>query len=432
MKRVLIVSPRFAPSNAADSHRVRQSLPYLRALGWEPTVLAVEPDEVEAPQDPLLLRTVPDDVEVVRTGAFPRQWTRRVGIGSLVARSAVPIARAGARLLRERPYDLVFFSTTALDLAALGPRWSKEFGVPYVIDLQDPWYSDYYGTTGVSPPGGRVKYSLSNLLSRWLEPYVLRRASHVVSVSPQYPLDLATRYPWFDPSAATVLPFGAPRADFDVLRRVTVGNPIFDPDDGLDHWVYVGRAGRDMEFALSALFTALADERRRDPDRYRSVRLHFVGTSYADEDSGEPTVSPVAQRCGVGDLVTELPRRISYFEALQCLVDADALLVPGSDDPGYTASKLYPYILAVEAAPRRVPRGQHRPRRLAPDRRRDGGLLRDRGRGRSDRRPHPRRLVRATRMVLAARHRLGRIRAVHRTGDDPPTGGRVRSSIVSA
>ena len=280
---------------------------------------------------------------MVRTGAFPRQWTRRVGIGSLVARSAVPIARAGARRLRERPYDLVFFSTTALDLAALGPRWSKEFGVPYVIDLQDPWYSDYYGTTGVSPPGGRVKYSLSNLLSRWLEPYVLRRASHVVSVSPQYPLDLATRYPWFDPSAATVLPFGAPRADFDVLRRVTVGNPIFDPDDGLDHWVYVGRAGRDMEFALSALFTALADERLRDPDRYRSVRLHFVGTSYADEDSGEPTVSPVAQRCGVGDLVTELPRRISYFEALQCLVDADALLVPGSDDPGYTASKLYPY-----------------------------------------------------------------------------------------
>src|SRR5207302_486281 len=35
-----------------------------------------------------------------------------------------------------------------------------------------------------------------------------------------------------------------------------------------------------------------------------------------------------------------------YFETLKCLVDADALLVPGSQDPKYTASKIYPYILA--------------------------------------------------------------------------------------
>ena len=309
-------------------------------------MLAVEPDEVEAPQDPLLLNTVPDDVEVVRTGAIPRRWTRRIGLGSLVARSAVPIARAGARLLRDRPYDLVFFSTTALDLAALGPLWLKEFGVPYIVDLQDPWYSDYYRMTGVSPPGGKMKFALSNLMSRWLEPYVLRRASHVVSVSPQYPLDLSNRYPWFDPKRATVLPFGAPRVDFDVLKQTRVCNPIFDPHDRWSHWVYVGRAGHDMEFSLSALFTALAEERLHNPERYQSLRLHFVGTSYADGDSGESTVFPIAHRCGVGDIVSEQPRRISYFEALQCLVDADALLVPGSDDPGYTASKLYPYILA--------------------------------------------------------------------------------------
>ena len=85
LKRALIVFPRFTPSNAADSHRVRQSLPYYREAGWEPTVLAVDPDEVSAPQDALLLRTIPDDVEVVRTGALPRRWTQRVGVGSLEA-----------------------------------------------------------------------------------------------------------------------------------------------------------------------------------------------------------------------------------------------------------------------------------------------------------------------------------------------------------
>ena len=45
-------------------------------------------------------------------------------------------------------------------------------------------------------------------------------------------------------------------------------------------------------------------------------------------------------------MVSEVTDRIPYFEALQCLRDADALFVPGSDDPGYTASKIYPYILA--------------------------------------------------------------------------------------
>ena len=46
------MAPRFAPSNAADGHRVRQSLPYYRENGWEPVVLAVRPEEVEAPVDP--------------------------------------------------------------------------------------------------------------------------------------------------------------------------------------------------------------------------------------------------------------------------------------------------------------------------------------------------------------------------------------------
>jgi hypothetical protein len=38
--------------------------------------------------------------------------------------------------------------------------------------------------------------------------------------------------------------------------------------------------------------------------------------------------------------------RVPYFEALQLLKDADLLLLIGSDDPQYTASKAYPYLLA--------------------------------------------------------------------------------------
>ena len=41
MKRVLIVSPHFPPVNAADMHRARMVLPFLRENGWEAEVLAV-------------------------------------------------------------------------------------------------------------------------------------------------------------------------------------------------------------------------------------------------------------------------------------------------------------------------------------------------------------------------------------------------------
>jgi hypothetical protein len=74
--------------------------------------------------------------------------------------------------------------------------------------------------------------------------------------------------------------------------------------------------------------------------------MHFVGTSYAAGSLACKTVEPIAEECGVGALVCEHPHRLPYFEALQCLTDATALIVPGSSDPRYTASKIYPYLLA--------------------------------------------------------------------------------------
>ena len=334
------------PSNAADMHRTRQSLPYLSTFGWEPTVLAVEPSEVQAPQDPLLNRTVPSGIRVVRTGAIPLRLTQRVRLGSLDARALPFLRSAGARLLSQAPYDLVFFSTTALGVSVLGPLWKRRFGVPFVVDIQDPWYSEYYNQSGTSPPGGHLKYAASNAISKLLEPYVLRRAAGVVSVSPAYPRDLADRYPWFSETSAAILPFGAPERDFEVLRDNPISNGIFNPDDGCVHWVYVGIAAGMMSFALAAFFEALAKSRRADPGQYDKLRLHFVGTTYAEGKRAEKMVEPIAARFGVDDLVEERPNRIPYFQALQCLLDADALVIPGSDDPGYTASKLYPYVLA--------------------------------------------------------------------------------------
>jgi hypothetical protein len=179
-----------------------------------------------------------------------------------------------------------------------------------------------------------------------LEPLTLRGADHVISVSPAYPEVLRTRYPFLRHDQFTVLPFGAPEHDFAVLPSLGGGQRVFDPNDGYEHWLYVGVCGDVMRRSLEALFQALYRARQCDPARFERVRLHFVGTAYAEAGRGRKSVEPVAQACGVSDLVDERVERIPYFEALHCLRDADVLLVVGSDDPGYTASKLYPYILA--------------------------------------------------------------------------------------
>ena len=77
------------------------------------------------------------------------------------------------------------------------------------------------------------------------------------------------------------------------------------------------------------------------------VRMHFLGTDYANKDQARHWVSPIAKELGVAEYVTEVPDRVPYFQVLRCLQQASALIVPGSDDPRYTASKLYPYILAA-------------------------------------------------------------------------------------
>ena len=158
--------------------------------------------------------------------------------------------------------------------------------------------------------------------------------------------DIQKRYPDVPARNFTILPFGAPELDFAALENLRVSQSAFDPADGKEHWVYIGRGGQDMAFAVRAFFTALKRYADENPNLSERLRLHFIGTDYAPRDRARKTIEPLARECGVEKLVSEQTDRLPYFETLRCLSDADALFIPGSDDSGYTASKLYPYVLA--------------------------------------------------------------------------------------
>ena len=71
MQTVLIVSPHFPPLSTPDMQRVRMSLPFFSRFGWKPIVLAVQPEFVEGVLDPLLMETVPPEIEIHRLPALP-------------------------------------------------------------------------------------------------------------------------------------------------------------------------------------------------------------------------------------------------------------------------------------------------------------------------------------------------------------------------
>ncbi len=344
MKTALIISPRFPPINAADMHRVRQSLPYFREMGWAPHVLAVDPGYVHDNRDDLLLKTVPSDVRVEHVSALPTRWTRPLGVGSLALRALGAYLRAGNRILDRGEVDLVYFSTTAFPILVLGRYWKYRYGVPYVIDMHDPWRPDYYLD---EPPSERPpKFWLAYTMHACLEPIAMGGVDGIISVSQGYCDTLTDRYENISPSDCAVIPFGAAERDFAVLDQADLTNPFFDTSDDAINVVYVGRGGHDMAPAANGLFGALARELDQDPGLFGKIQMYFVGTSYAEAGEGEKTFAPLAASEGVGDRVTEQPTRVPYFQALHLMRQADMLVVPGSDDPNYTASKLYPYILS--------------------------------------------------------------------------------------
>jgi hypothetical protein len=347
MKRVLIVTPNWPPISCPDMHRVRMSLRFFGDFGWEPLILKVNPDEQEGIKDKDLSKTIPDYIKTCQADCFNKVWTSWLGIKSVGLRSFFHLAQLGSEIIESAKPNLVFFSTTMFHVMSLGRYWHSKYNLPYVLDFQDPWVNDYYRLPDAPlPPGGKFKYGLSQAIAQALESWTLRQVSHVISVSPEYRKTILQRYPHLRPEQFTVLPFGAPETDFEQLPGLNIQQKIFDPNDGKRHWVYVGRGGNDMALALRTLFLGIQFERQRNPEQWRSVQLHFVGTSYAPSYRAVKTVEPIAQELGVADLVTEHEHRIPYFEALQVLADSDAILLIGSNDSGYTASKLYPCILA--------------------------------------------------------------------------------------
>ena len=344
MKKVLIIGPDFIPSNLPPALRIKGFVSHLLEFGWEPTVLSVDPHYYDWPIDRETERLLPENLRIIRTTALPDAPLRKIGIGDIALRALWQLWRRAVTLCREERFDLAFIPMPPYYQVVVGRLLRFQFDLPYVIDYIDPWTSiDYWKLPKDRRP---LKRTVAYGLARLLEPIALKRASHIIGVSKGTTDHVMRTYPGLPENAAAEIPYGGDEDAFDYLRTHPRKNFIFDKSDGLFHLSYVGACNDAMKATIKALFAAVKLGLADNPDLFGKLRLHFVGTTYAAKPSKTSTVQSLANQCGIGNIVDVHPGRVSYLDALQLLLDSNSLLILGSDAPHYTASKIFPYILA--------------------------------------------------------------------------------------
>jgi hypothetical protein len=214
-------------------------------------------------------------------------------------------------------------------------------GVPIVLDFQDPWVSAWGATQPVLSKAG-----LSHWIATTLEPRALHCADFVTSVSDIQNTEMVARYPWLDSARMAAVPIGGDPDDFSAtrLRSAKIGESGLEP--GFVHLSYVGALLPRARSIVHALFRAFARLRSCDPALAARIRFNFVGTSNQPNEHNIHPVRVIAEAEGVADAVSEIPRRLPYLQALKVIVESDGLLLIGSDEPHYTASKIYPALMS--------------------------------------------------------------------------------------
>jgi glycosyltransferase involved in cell wall biosynthesis len=338
---VLIVSPYFPPSTVAGVHRARHLATHLPKAGWDPTVLCVDEAYQTERLDHGLAELLPADIDIVKVHAMPATRMRYFGIGDIGIRAFPYLSRALKEIIPARGIDVVMITGSPFYPFLLARQVKRQLKRPVILDFQDPWVSKWGATR--TP---LTKAWASHLVARWLEPIAVRSTDFVTSVSQRQNDEFAERYPAFLSDRLAAIPIGGDANDYIYLRTHPLAvREVIMPRDTIN-FSYVGTMLPRSEPLLKAVFSAVAKLAATNEQWVRRLRLNFVGTSNQPNGFGDFKILPLAKKYGIADFVCETPQRVPYIQALDLLVNSQALILIGSDEPHYTASKIYPALLS--------------------------------------------------------------------------------------
>lgn len=208
---VLIFTYFWPPASAGGVWRFLKMSKYLLDFGWSPIIITVE-DGAWTGYDATLLAEVSDEIEVHRTKSIdpytiynklqgkkgkmlPEAMGGVIGSRSLFQRMSmfiranmfipdpkrgwVPYAVSkGKELIKEKNVKAIITTGPPNSVHLIGTRLRKQFDIPWVMDMRDPWTSNYM-----------VKELIPrlSLVDKWderLEQKALDRADCLTGISP--------------------------------------------------------------------------------------------------------------------------------------------------------------------------------------------------------------------------------------------------------
>ncbi len=347
MKTILIIYPDWHPSNVAGVQRPRLIGNFTKEFDWAPKVITVEESFYSVKPDHDFSKTFSDDFDVVRVNAFKHN---RI-IGDIGLRSFFQLYNKAKEIVANESIHFIWFPIPTFYTSLLGRLLYEKTKIPYGIDYIDPWVRDITNQKGL-----RAKISQS--LAKFLEPIAIKKVAVISGVStPYYEPVIRRNFPEFyndkgelisktinrhtkKEMAHVGMPYGFDPKDHEiVLKNITF--PWAGSSSKEKIWIYAGAFLPNSHSLLSAFFEAISNLRRRgqwDND----IRLWFVGTgSYTAK-----SILSYAQDFGLEDIVFERRDRYPYLQVLNFLGSSNTIMVIGSTEKHYTASKTFQALMS--------------------------------------------------------------------------------------
>ena len=221
----LVISYYFPPAGGPGVQRVLKHVKFLREFGYEPVVIAAAPEdycgpsELRMPIDESIAANVPERIEVHRVQsrqffrlfALLRKWRldylrELVFVPDTAVTWIRPVVKCAREIAAKRQIDVIYTSVKPHSVAFAGWLLKRALRKPWVLDFRDPWTQYFLATFPT-----RLHFWLEQRLERFL----LRRADHIITITPTARENLLAWCGFLSPDKVSCITNGYDEEDFD-------------------------------------------------------------------------------------------------------------------------------------------------------------------------------------------------------------------------
>jgi hypothetical protein len=339
LKKVLIISPHFPPSNLAAVHRSRLFAQHLPSFGWQPIILMVHEKFYEEKLDENLAKLLPANLQIEKVNAFAITKPRL--IGDIGLRAFFQLYFKAKKIINSQKIDFLYIPIPSFYCALLGRWLHTSTSVKYGIDYIDPWVHHFPGSNKVFS-----RHWFSTKIASALEPIAIKHASLITGVAEGYYKGVIERNPHLiKQSIFGAMPYGGELMDHKSIEKLDLKPYLFNKKKDKIQIVYAGAMLPKAYSPLEKIFECI----QLHPLVFNNVEFHFIGTGKKPNDSLSFNIKPLAIKYNIWQtIVFEYPQRISYLDVLIHLNSANGIFILGSTEPHYTPSKTYQGVLSAK------------------------------------------------------------------------------------